>query len=81
MEYFQTKNPNLGKFQRFFQWKMLVYFMPIWSILLLFGKFCGHVVYFMVIWYIFSRFGMLYHEKSGNPAVDTEIGSRVFSKS
>jgi hypothetical protein len=25
-------------------------------------------VIFMVIWYIFSHFGMLYQEKSGNPA-------------
>jgi hypothetical protein len=24
---FQTKNPNLGKFWRVLQWKMLVYFM------------------------------------------------------
>jgi hypothetical protein len=28
----------------------------------------GHSLYFMVIWYIFARFGMLYQEKSGNPA-------------
>jgi hypothetical protein len=30
---FQTKNPNLGKFWRVLQWKILVYFMTIWSIL------------------------------------------------
>jgi hypothetical protein len=28
---FQTKNPKLGKFGRVLQWKMLVYFMDIWS--------------------------------------------------
>jgi hypothetical protein len=44
------------------------------------GVLYGHVIYFMAIWYIlrpfgklhsylvhFPRFGMLYHEKSGNP--------------
>jgi hypothetical protein len=39
MAYFQTKNPNLGKFWRVLQWKMLIYFVAIWSILWLFGKF------------------------------------------
>jgi hypothetical protein len=33
----------------------------IWYILRHFGIFCGHLVYF-------PRFGILYHEKSGNPA-------------
>jgi hypothetical protein len=28
-----------------------------------------HLLYFVVIWYIFPRFGVLYHEKSGNPAI------------
>jgi hypothetical protein len=32
--------------------------------------FYGHLVYFVVIWYIFPRFGILYQEKSGNPAVE-----------
>jgi hypothetical protein len=35
------KNPNLGKFWRVLQRKMLVYFMAMWSILLKLGKFCG----------------------------------------
>jgi hypothetical protein len=30
MVYFQTKNPYLGKFCRFLQWTMLIYFMSIW---------------------------------------------------
>jgi hypothetical protein len=30
---FKTKNPNLGKFWRVLQWKMLVFFMDTWSIL------------------------------------------------
>jgi hypothetical protein len=45
----------LGKFGWDLQWKVLVYFY-------------GHLVYFVAIWYIFYRFGMLYQEKSGNPA-------------
>jgi hypothetical protein len=57
---FQTKNTNLGKFWRLLQWKMLVYFMAMWSNLWQFGIFCGHLVYFMVTWYIFPRVGMLY---------------------
>jgi hypothetical protein len=39
----------------------LVYFMAIGNILQPFGIFCGPLVYL-------PRFGMLYHEKSGNPA-------------
>jgi hypothetical protein len=41
---FQTKNPNLGKFWRALEWKMLEYFMPIW-------------INFTVIWYILLPFG------------------------
>jgi hypothetical protein len=43
-----------GKFWRVLQWKILHILWP-------FGIFFGYFVYF-------SRFGMLYHEKSGNPA-------------
>jgi hypothetical protein len=39
--------------------------MVIWSILLPFGIFCGHLGHFKVIWYSFL--GMLYQEKSGIP--------------
>jgi hypothetical protein len=47
----------------------------IWSILLPFGIFCFHWIYVMVIWYyIFPRFGMLYQEKSGNPAHFSQLG-------
>jgi hypothetical protein len=31
MVYFQTKNPNLGKFWRAIDWKMFIYFMDIWN--------------------------------------------------
>jgi hypothetical protein len=68
MVYFQTKNPNLGKFSRGLHWKRLlgilhgrlVYFTDI-------GYNLWPLVYLMVIWYIFSRFGKYYREKSGNP--------------
>jgi hypothetical protein len=53
MVYFQTKHANLGKFWSVCQWKLLVKFMDISSILWPFGIFCGHFG-------IFSRFGMLY---------------------
>jgi hypothetical protein len=65
---FQTKNPILGKLWKALQRKMLIFLLP----------FClvyGHMVYFMAIRYnlwsfgiFFPRFGMLYGEKSGNPA-------------
>jgi hypothetical protein len=71
MAYFQTKNPNLGIFWRLLQWKMLLYFIDIWSILQPSGIFHWHLVYFVVIKYIFSRFGTLYQGKSGNPAFNT----------
>jgi hypothetical protein len=70
MAYFQTKNPDLGKFWRVLQSKMLVYFMAIWYILWSFGICCGNLVYFIEIWFIFPRFVMLYQEKSGNPGPD-----------
>jgi hypothetical protein len=63
MVYFQTKNHNLDNFGRVLQWKMLIYFMHVWSILQPFYIFCGN-------WYIFHRVGMLYQEKSGNPGLN-----------
>jgi hypothetical protein len=57
MVYFQTKNFNLGKFLMVLQWKMLVYFMviwsilgPFWSILWSVGIFYGNLVYLKKIW-------------------------------
>jgi hypothetical protein len=63
--YFQTKNPNLGKFWRVFQWKMLLYFTAI--CFTPFGIFYGASAYFLVIWYIFHVFGILCRGKSSNP--------------
>jgi hypothetical protein len=64
---FKPKNPYLGKFWRTLNWKRLVYFMAILSILRPNGLFYAHLVHFVVIWYILPSFGMLYREKSGNP--------------
>jgi hypothetical protein len=57
MEYFQTKDPILGKFWRVLQWKMSVYLMAIWYISLPIGKVNGHLVHFVVIWNILWSFG------------------------
>jgi hypothetical protein len=68
--YFQTKNPNLGKFLEALGMEKfgifcahLEYIKAIWYILWQFGNLAA-------IWYIFSRFGTLCQEKSGNPAVE-----------
>jgi hypothetical protein len=63
---FSNQNPNLGKFCRALDWKMLLYFMAIRNILRIFriyilgpfGTFCVRLVHFF-------GFGILYHEKSG----------------
>jgi hypothetical protein len=48
MAYFQTKNPNLGKF------------LGQWKILRPFGVFYVHLVYFMAIWYLVWCFNILF---------------------
>jgi hypothetical protein len=69
---FQTRHPNLGKFWRLLQWKMLVYFMdtcgPFYGLcysLWTFGIVCGILVYVFPYWY-------LYQEKSGNPVQEDD---------
>jgi hypothetical protein len=37
---------------------LVYYFTAIWSILRLFGLFCGNLVYFTAIWYILRQFGI-----------------------
>jgi hypothetical protein len=80
---FQTETPNLGKFLRALDWKVLIYFMAVCHILWTFGNFFDKSVHFVLIWEIFSGFGITYQEKSGNPGVGTQIDARVreFSKS
>jgi hypothetical protein len=65
---FQSKNPNLRKFFRVSDWKMLIYLVAVWNILWPFGMLCDHSVQIVLIWYIFSFFGIMHQEKSGNPA-------------
>jgi hypothetical protein len=43
----------LGKFLKVLQWKMMVYFIAIWS-------FYGHLVYFTAIWSILWLFGIFF---------------------
>jgi hypothetical protein len=50
---FQAKNPNLDKFWRAFDWKMFIYLMAIWNILLKFGIFYDR-------WYILYSFGSFF---------------------
>jgi hypothetical protein len=47
---FSNQNPNLDKFWRVLQWKILVYFITIWSIL-------RQLEIFTAIWYILWPFG------------------------
>jgi hypothetical protein len=70
MVHSQTKNPNLGKFWRALEWKMLVYFMVICNILRPFGIFYGRLV---IIWYIFPVLVLWSQEKSGNPGGFTRV--------
>jgi hypothetical protein len=69
MFYFQTQNPNLGKFWKAFDTKMLIYFMDIWNILQTLGKFNDHLVHFVLIWYILSGFWYHAPRKYGNPGL------------
>jgi hypothetical protein len=73
---FPTKIPNLDKFRRVLQWKMMVYFMDAWSvlrsfcyILWTFGIIRGNLVYFFPFWYFVPR-------KSGNPDDDQSKSSK-----
>jgi hypothetical protein len=69
MVYFHTNNTNLGIFWKAFELKMSVHFTVTLYILLQFGN-------FVVICYIFPQFGLLYQEKSGNPAPKLISNSR-----
>jgi hypothetical protein len=66
MVYFQTKNPNLGKFWSVLQLKICTYFMTIWYILLPFRKFIAIWYILWSFWYIFpvlvyvSSFGIVF---------------------
>jgi hypothetical protein len=57
MVYFQTKNPNLGKFLRALDRTMMIYFMYIGNILRTFGVFYVNLVHTVLICYILCSFG------------------------
>jgi hypothetical protein len=71
---FQTKNPKLGKFWRALDWKMLIYFMPLWNILQTFGMFHNHLLHSVFIWYIFFRFWYHVPRKIWQPC----LGAKLF---
>jgi hypothetical protein len=71
MVYFQTKHSHWGKFWSGLDWIILKYFMSICNLLRTLGIFNDHFVHFVFIWYILSGIGIMYQEKSGNPALDT----------
>jgi hypothetical protein len=50
---FPNQNPNLGKFWMVLNWKLLAYFMPLWTILRPSGI-------FIVIWYNLWSFGIFF---------------------
>jgi hypothetical protein len=69
--YFQSKNPNLGKYLEGLAMEDVaifyvhfVFFTALWYILWPFRIIYGHLVYY------FSRSGMLYQEKSGSPELN-----------
>jgi hypothetical protein len=64
---FQTKNPNLGKYWRALDGKMMVYLMAIWNILRTFEVCYDHLVHIVFSWYIFSGFGIMYQRKIWQP--------------
>jgi hypothetical protein len=72
---FQTKNPNLGKFWRALEWKMLVYFMLIRNIFRSFGICYGHLV-MLCQFGIFSLVLVYCMKKSGNPGCHTSISEK-----
>jgi hypothetical protein len=76
---FQTNTSNVGKFWCALDWKMLIYLMAICNISRTLGIFYDHMVHFFLIWYIFSGFGIVYQEKSGNPAVGLIYGVGVIA--
>jgi hypothetical protein len=67
LEYFADICDILWPFVIFYN--HLWYFMTICDILWPFVIFYDHLVHFVYILYIFPVFGIMYHEKSGNPGM------------
>jgi hypothetical protein len=79
MAYFQSKNPDLSKFWRVLERKILVNYIGL-HILRLFDIYFCNLVHFRVIWYIFPRVGMLYQEKSGNPWFHVRVSPHTLTR-
>jgi hypothetical protein len=74
MVYFQTKNPNLGKFWSVLQWKKLIKFTATWIYfaaisytLCPFGTVCGDFGILFPFWYVVRR-------KIWQPCTEVENG-------
>jgi tetrahydromethanopterin S-methyltransferase subunit G len=72
----QTKNPNLGTFERALEWTLLVYFMVIWNILRSFGIFYGILV---MLWLICIFSLVLVYCVNKNLATLHYIIDKIFS--
>jgi hypothetical protein len=71
MVYFQTQNPNLGKFWRALEWKRLVASLAIWKLpIMAIWYILWPLCNLVAIWYICPRFGTWCQEKSGNPVYE-----------
>jgi uncharacterized membrane protein len=66
--FFLNQKSQFGNILEGLDGKMLIYFSAFRNILRTFGIFYYYLVLFVFIWYIFSGFGIVYQEKSGNPA-------------
>jgi hypothetical protein len=64
------KIPIWVNFRRALDLKMFRYFVAIWNILWRFGIFYDHLVHF-------PGFGIMYQEKSGNPALNPRVGMHL----
>jgi hypothetical protein len=77
MEYFQTKNPNLGTFGRVLEWERLVYSMAIWNILWPFGNMLQFGIFLPVLVYLVKKNLATLHPKIRKVVLLAE-GTSVF---
>jgi hypothetical protein len=73
MVYFQTKNPDLCKFGKVLQWKMLAFVMVSLSLLRPNGTFYGHLVHFVIIYPV-----LVYCNKINLATLNLSVGNVPF---
>jgi hypothetical protein len=78
--YFRTKKTYLGKFWKVLQWKILVFFMALLSILRPIVIFYGHLVHFVDIWYVFPRFWYVVPRKIWQPCSVDSLSIPAFTQ-